>query len=78
MSSKDLIAEALALPGRERARLVSALLDSLQDEPEEQVQEAWAAELERRAREALTDESVLEDWQSVRTQLRERMRSTRQ
>jgi len=39
-------AEALQLPAAERARLVERLIASLEMDPE--VEEAWAAEVERR------------------------------
>jgi putative addiction module component (TIGR02574 family) len=39
-------AEALALPAADRARLVERLIASLDVDPE--VEEAWAAEVERR------------------------------
>jgi putative addiction module component (TIGR02574 family) len=51
--AQEILARALELPVTERARLAADLLDSLDDEeyedsPEE-VQQAWAEEIERRA-----------------------------
>jgi putative addiction module component (TIGR02574 family) len=43
---EELEAEALQLPSGERARLVERLIASLDADPE--VDEAWAAEVERR------------------------------
>jgi putative addiction module component (TIGR02574 family) len=45
---KDLVAEALELPLDARADLASQLLDSLDDLSEEEIDQLWAAEAERR------------------------------
>ena len=45
---KELIAEALELPLTARAELASQLLDSLDDLSEEEADQLWAAEGERR------------------------------
>jgi putative addiction module component (TIGR02574 family) len=67
--SQDLLREALALPPEERADVAAELLASL-DEPapadEAAVQAAWAQEIERRARRALSGESKGEPWDGVR------------
>lgn len=67
--SQDLLREALALPLEERADVAAELLASL-DEPapadEAAVQAAWAREIERRARRALSGESKGERWEDVR------------
>lgn len=44
--TERLEAAALALPRGERARLAQRLIESLDDDP--QVEEAWAAEIQRR------------------------------
>ena len=49
MSTDELLAEALRLPRRERARVAEDLLSSL-EEPADEVTVAWAEELERRSR----------------------------
>ncbi len=46
--TKDIAAEALGLPLTERAELASQLLDSLDDLSEEENDELWADEAERR------------------------------
>jgi putative addiction module component (TIGR02574 family) len=46
MREELIAAEALQLPAKERARLVDRLIASLDIAPE--VEEAWAAEVERR------------------------------
>jgi putative addiction module component (TIGR02574 family) len=67
--SQDLLREALALPLEERADVAAELLASL-DEPspadEAAAQAAWAREIERRARRALSGESMGEPWEDVR------------
>jgi putative addiction module component (TIGR02574 family) len=45
---KDVAAEALELPLTARAELASQLLDSLDDLSEEETDQLWAAEAERR------------------------------
>jgi len=44
----NLIAAALKLPHKERAKLASQLIRSLDDLPEAEWEEVWAAEAERR------------------------------
>lgn len=45
---KDVAAEALELPLTARAELASQLLDSLEDLSEEEADQLWAVEAERR------------------------------
>ena len=71
MSSRaqDLLREALTLPLKERADVAAELLASLDDVAAERpadVEAAWAAEIERRARRALADESAGTPWDDVR------------
>ena len=68
MRTDDLLTQVLRLPRRERARVAEELLSSL-EETEEEVAAAWAAELERRSREAAEGLVSLEDWQTVRTRI---------
>jgi putative addiction module component (TIGR02574 family) len=77
VAGKNILDDALKLSGRERAELAAKLLDSLADEPEHEVESAWAQELERRAREVLANESVLEDWGDVRARLRDTVKGLR-
>lgn len=81
MTSKaqDILREALTLPLAERADVAAELLASLDDAEAEnpaQVEAAWAAEIEKRARRVLAGESPGVDWEDVRrraeTELRER------
>lgn len=47
---QELFREAAELPERERAELAGLLLESLEGEPDEDVEAAWAEEIERRVR----------------------------
>jgi putative addiction module component (TIGR02574 family) len=67
--AQHVLREALALPLDERADVAAELLASLDDAAAEQpadVEAAWAAEIERRARRALADESGGVPWDDVR------------
>jgi putative addiction module component (TIGR02574 family) len=71
--TQSLLREALSLPEAERADLVAELLVSLEGPPEGDgaaVEQAWAKELERRARRALAGESHGEAWIDVRDRVR--------
>lgn len=48
MTRDNLIAAALKLPHKERAKLASQLMRSLDDLPEAEWEKVWAAEAERR------------------------------
>ena len=74
-----MLRDALALPLDERADVAAELLASLDDVAAERpadVEAAWAAEIERRARRALANESGGLAWDDVRrraeAELRER------
>ena len=68
-----LLKDALDLPVKDRADLVAELLASLEGEPDEDVEAAWAAEIERRARAAAADPTGGEAWETVRDQLRDEL-----
>jgi hypothetical protein len=61
--------EALRLTTRQRARLVSELLASLEGEPEQGAEAAWRTEVARRARRARSGASVGVDLQTVKRSL---------
>lgn len=67
--ARKLLQDALELPVPERAELAADLLASLDSEPDEEVEAAWAAEVERRAREALANPEDDIAWESVRAEL---------
>ncbi len=66
--AQELLREALALPVDERADVAAELLASLDDGSEDpaEVEAAWAAEIERRARRVLGGGPVGASWQDVR------------
>ncbi len=57
--TQELLREALALPADERADVAAQLLASLDDEDiaTEEIEAAWALEIEKRARRVLSGES---------------------
>jgi putative addiction module component (TIGR02574 family) len=66
---QELLREALALPVKERADVAAQLLASLDDaavDNPEEVETAWAEEIERRARRVLSGESAGSPWEAVR------------
>lgn len=65
-----IIKDTLGLPVQDRADTIAELLASLEGEPDEYVEAAWAAEIERRARAALADPDGGEPWDAVRDALR--------
>jgi putative addiction module component (TIGR02574 family) len=68
MSTDELLAEALRLSRRERARVAEELLSSL-EEPDDEVAAAWATELERRSREVADGRVQTVGWETVRTEI---------
>jgi len=67
--AQEVLREALALPIAERADVAAELLASLDDAKTENLAEvdaAWAAEIERRARRVLAGESAGVPWDDVR------------
>ena len=67
--AKAVLDDALALPLNERANVAAELLASLDNsipENPQEVEAAWAAEIERRARRVLAGESLGESWNTVR------------
>ena len=68
MSTDELLAEALRLPRRERARVAGELLSSLEEAAEE-VAAAWAAELERRSQEVAEGRVQTVAWETVRSEI---------
>ena len=67
--AQELLREAMALPVNERADLAAELLASLDDATTEdpaEVEAAWAAEIERRARRVMTGETAGIPWEDVR------------
>jgi len=68
MSTDDLVAEALRLPRRERARVAEELLSSL-EEPADEVAAAWATELERRSQDVAEGRVQTVAWETARMEI---------
>jgi putative addiction module component (TIGR02574 family) len=69
----DLLPAALALSMSERARLARELIESLDEETDEDATELWAREIERRVAEIRSGSVELEDWEEVRARIRRRL-----
>ena len=65
-AAHDLLADALRLDVSERARIAAELLASLDGEPEDGVEEAWAEEVERRMAGVEDGTARLETWEDVK------------
>lgn len=72
-SSEDIFSTALSLPASQRARLAHELLASLDDGNDASAEQAWLAEMQRRAEDVETSRIGLEDFAAVRTRLNERL-----
>ena len=69
LRAQELLRDAMALPVKERADLAAELLASLDDAAAEdpaEVEAAWAAEIERRARRVMAGETGGIPWEDVR------------
>jgi len=69
---ETLEAEALRLPAADRARLVERLITSLDADPD--VEEAWAAEVERRSAQLDSGEASLQPGPETLEKLRSEFR----
>jgi putative addiction module component (TIGR02574 family) len=68
---KDLLKEAMQLPREARAALAEDLLQSLDDEVDEDVEAAWAIEIKRRVEEIRSGNVKTVPWSEVQRQVRE-------
>jgi putative addiction module component (TIGR02574 family) len=66
INADNLIREVMLLPYSERAKLVDELITTLEPEKEENVSEAWALEVEKRADELSLGVVVPVDWEEVK------------
>lgn len=76
MTREALLQEALRLPRTERADVAAELLASLDEEltvDAEELEKAWAAEIERRARRVLAGESEGTPWEDVERRIQARL-----
>ena len=74
---KDLFREAAELSDGDRAQLAALLLESLEGEPDEGVEAAWAEEIERRVREIENGDAKTIPWEEVRSKLFARLNDPR-
>lgn len=76
MTRDALPQEALKLPHAERANVAAELLASLDEEPAdslEEVERAWAAEIEWRARRVLSGAASGRTWAEVKDRIERRL-----
>lgn len=76
MTRNAVLEEALKLSLKERADVAVKLLASLDDEESEnpeEVERAWGAEIERRARRVLSGGSAGSPWEEVKQQIENRL-----
>ena len=66
---EELYEQASQLPMEERAELAGMLLESIEELPDEGVEEAWAAEIERRMTEYRAGTVKTIPWSEVRAHL---------
>ena len=66
---EELYEQASHLPAEDRAELAGKLLESIEDPPDEGVEEAWAAEIERRMAEYRAGRIKTIPWSEVRAHL---------
>jgi putative addiction module component (TIGR02574 family) len=72
--AENIIKAAVKLPQKDRVRVVERLLNTLEPEAEQDVDAAWAAEIERRSREIKEGTVRLLPWKEVKSRARKRAR----
>ena len=70
---KDIFRDAAELSERDRATLAGLLIESLESEPDPEVEAAWAAEIERRVAELDAGAVKTIPWEEVRQRLLDRL-----
>ena len=66
---KDIFRDAADLPEHDRATLAGLLIESLESEPDPDVEAAWAAEIERRVADLESGTVKTIPWEEVRQRL---------
>lgn len=69
MDFKEILHEAAGLPKRDRATLAGLLIESLDPEPETDVEAAWSDEVRRRVAELDAGTVKTIPWEEVRNEL---------
>jgi putative addiction module component (TIGR02574 family) len=67
--TKKLLSEVLELPEHERAEIAAKLLESLDPADHDDVDAAWAVEIERRCAALDSGEAVTSDWEEFRARI---------
>ena len=67
--SHKILQDILALPEDEQAEIAARLIESLDNLADAGVDEAWAAEIERRCTSLDAGEGVTSDWKDVRRRI---------
>lgn len=70
-TAKTVLRQALGLSSKDRARLASQLIESLDGEQDPDVDAAWDAEIKRRMEEVNSGKAKLIPWEKVRAELRQ-------
>lgn len=68
-SATDFLNEALELPPEDRAAIATSLIESLDDDADDDAEALWAAEIARRVAEIKAGEAQLIPWTEVRRRL---------
>ena len=69
-AAKEILSQALELSVEQRAELVARLLESLDSEPDADVEAAWAAEIQRRMEKLRSGQARFADWEVVKERVR--------
>ncbi len=76
-AARDLRGEVLSLPREERAGLARELIESLDPARDDDAEQAWLDEAERRASEVSSGQAQLEDWADVRERVAKKLQALR-
>ncbi len=68
-TATTLLEQVLNLPEHDRAEIVNRLLESLESQVDDDVDEAWAQEIERRCAALDSGEAVTSDWNEFRARI---------
>ncbi|MBI3205378.1 MAG: addiction module protein [Myxococcales bacterium] len=69
LNAETVLSDALELASSDRARVAAALLASLDEGQDDDADQAWAAEIDRRAERVLSGDSEGAPWETVRARL---------
>jgi putative addiction module component (TIGR02574 family) len=72
--AEKVLSEALTLDTRERAEIAAKLIASLDGERDEDVEAAWAAEVDRRMREVEAGHAKLVPWAEIERRVEKEIR----